>query len=312
MNWSALLTVTFLLQVIASGISLMVPLLLTALGENLAQKSGVLNLSLEGIMLFGGFMGFYTVYKTESALLGILVSMIAGGFLALIFAFVTITLRANQVVTALGILTLGTGLALFFYKIETSTSLLMPKIETLGKIPIPILSKIPFLGPILFNHDILTYTAFILTIIITIILKRTSFGLRITAVGEFPKAADTLGINVLSIRYLCVLAGGILAGLGGAYFTLVAFGMFGYSLISGRGFMAVAIVAFGRWKPYGIFFGALLFGIVDALQSRLQVLGFPVPVQFLLMLPYIAAIVVLILSKGVKPPASLAQPYSRE
>lgn len=312
MNWDSFLTTLFLVQLLVSSVRLATPLVLAALGEIFAERSGVLNLGVEGIMLFSGFMGFSVAFQAKNLLLGMLTSLLIGALMGLLFAFLTITLHSNQVVTGLSIMFLGNGMALYLYRLEFKISLEIPRIVTFQNLPIPGLSEIPFIGQILFNHSIFTYLMFILIPVALLIIYRTPFGLRMNAVGESPQTADTLGVSVSIIRYICVVIGGALAGMAGAFYSLVELGAYADSMVSGRGFVALALVIFGRWDPIWTFGGGLLFGGIDALQNRLQVLGSPIPSNFLQVTPYIMTIIVLLIGRLRKPPAAMCIPYVRE
>ena len=312
MDWNTFLTPLFFVQLLAASVSLATPLVLAALGEIFAQRSGVLNLGLEGIMLFSGFIGFSVVFQLNNLWAGMLAAIMIGALMGLLYAFLAISLHSNQCVTGLSLMSLGTGRALYFYRMQFKISLEIPRIPTFPKLPIPGLSKIPFIGPVFFNHSIFTYLMFVLVLIAVLIIYRTPFGLRMNAVGESPQTADTLGVSVSFIRYLCVVIGGALAGLAGAYYSLVELGAYSDSMINGRGFIAAALVIFGRWDPLWTLGGGLLFGGIDALQNRLQVLGSPIPSNFLQMTPYVMTIIVLLVGRLRKPPTALGNPYIRK
>lgn len=312
MDWGQLFTPVFLIQLLAASVSLATPLALAALGEVFAERSGSLNLGLEGIMLFSGFIAFNVSYQTGNIGVGVLGALMMGAMMGLLFAFMTITLHANQTVTGLSINFLGNGLAPYFYRLVFDVTLDTPRIEPLQNIAIPVLSEIPFIGDILFNHSIFTYGMIVLVIVTFVIIYRTPFGLRLNAVGESPQTADTLGVNVSLVRYICVIIGGALAGLAGAFYSMVELGSYSDTMINGRGFIASALVIFGRWDPIWTFGGALLFGLIDALQNRLQVLGSPIPSNFLQVTPYVMTILVLLIGRIRKPPAALCIPYTRK
>lgn len=312
MDWSKILTAGFFIQILAASIQLATPLVLAALGEIFAERSGVFNLGIEGIMLLGGFSGFSIALITGNLWLGIIMSLVVGILLGVLFAFMTITLRADQIVTGLAFLILCSGAAIYFHRLQFSTSIVVPSLRPFQPIPIPILSKIPFLGPILFQHSIITYLMLALVPVCAIVLYRTTFGLRISAVGEYPAAADTAGVNVAIIRYACVIIGGMLSGLAGAFFSLGELGFYADTMVGGRGFIALALVVFGQWNPVIALTGGILFGLVDALQIRLQFLGTSVPSQFLVMMPYALTILVLLIGRRRGAPAALTLPYSRE
>ena len=312
MDWNTFLTPLFFVQLLAASVSLATPLVLAALGEVFAERSGILNLGIEGIMLFSGFIGFTVAFQAHSLWAGMLGAMLIGSLMSLLFAFMTITLHSNQTVTGLSLMFLGNGMAPYFYRLVYKVSLETPRVESFPNLPVPILSKIPFIGPVFFNRSILTYLMFILVPIALLAVYRTPFGLRMNAVGESPQTADTLGVSVSRTRYICVVIGGALAGLAGAFYSLVELGAYSDSMVNGRGFIAGALVIFGRWDPLWTLAGGLLFGGIDALQNRLQVLGSPIPSSFLQVTPYIMTIIVLLIGRLRKPPAALCIPYVRK
>lgn len=304
----------FIVNVIASSIRLGTPLLLAALGENFAQRSGVMNLGIEGIMAMGALTAFAVTWFTGSIWLGIIAAVIIGIVFSLIHAFVSVTLLCDQVVSGLAIYILGTGLSGFLFRSIFGTFTLPPKIEPLGDLNVPILREIPILGSILFQQNIISYLAMILVPSFSIILFRTTLGLKIRAVGENPQAADSVGINVYFVRYMSVIIGGALAGLAGAFLP-ITLGIFREYMIAGRGFISFALVIFGRWNPWLILVGALIFGGADALQLRLQIIGLGVPVEFFWMIPYISTIIALLVVRTrrfARGPAALGIPYRRE
>lgn len=312
MDWNTFLTPLFLIQLLAASVSLATPLALAALGEVFAERAGILNLGIEGMMLFSGFVGFSVAFQTGNLWAGVAAALVIGTLMGLLFAFMTITLHANQTVTGLSLMFLGNGLAPYFYRLVFKISLETPRVDTFQNIPIPVLSKIPVIGPVFFNHSIFTYLMYVMVIITFLVIYRTPFGLRTNAVGESPQTADTLGVSVSHVRYICVIIGGALAGVAGAYYSLAELGSYSDSMINGRGFIASALVIFGRWDPVWTFGGALLFGAIDALQNRLQVLGSPIPSNFLQVTPYIMTIIVLLIGRHRKPPAALCIPYIRK
>lgn len=298
--------------VIASGIRLSTPILFAALGEKIAERSGVLNLGLEGMMLIGAFAGFMGVYLTGNYVIGIAMAMAAAASLAVLKGFMSITIRTNQLAAGLAIWLLGTGLAALLYRLAFGVRTAAPSVDLLPKIDIPGLSTAPGIGPILFNHDPLVYIAFLLVPVTYYFIFKTNLGLKIRTVGENPKQADALGVNVYKIRYLAVVLGGAMAGIGGAYFSLVQTGYFLENVTGGAGWIALALVIFGRWKSHWIMAGAFIFGMVDSFQLGLQATGATVPYQFLLMLPYLIPIAIIALMyKKAGAPAALAIPYKR-
>jgi general nucleoside transport system permease protein len=314
MDWERILTLTFAIQVMAAGLRMGMPLIIASLGEIYAERSGVFNLGVEGIMLFGAFTGFAAAFLSGSMWVGVLASLALGALMGLIFSYWVITLQADQIVVGYSMLIVCSGAAIFFYRMVFPSTLTMfvPMLDPFPAIAIPVLSEIPFIGPIIFKQDALVYLTFLLVIISSIILFRTRYGLRVSAVGEYPSAADSVGINVNRVRYVSTIIGSALAGMGGAYFSLVVLGLYSDTMIAGRGFIALALVIFGRWNPYWVLAGGFLFGIIDALQLRLQFLGAGLPVEFLVMLPYVLTIFILLVGKKRMPPSALTIPYSRE
>lgn len=297
----------------ASGLSLSTPLLFAALGEKLAERAGVLNLGVEGMMLMGAFSGFMGAFISGNIWIGLLFGIVTGASMAAVMGFLNITLRTNQMVAGLAIWLLGLGLSAFLYRLYFGVIAAPPRVEPFQKIDIPVLSSIPGIGQVLFHQDVLVYIALILVPVFYILLYKTKLGLKIRTVGENPKQADTQGVNVFRIRYLAVIVGGALAGIGGVYFSLAVSGSFIENMTGNRGWIAIALVIFGRWNPFGILGACLLFGVIDSLQFTLQAGGIDVPFQFLLMLPYIMAIAVMAVTyKRTVQPAALTIPYTRE
>lgn len=295
--------------VIATGIRLAIPYLLAALGEMFTQRSGVFNLGLEGIMLMGAFFGFYGTFTTGSPMLGLLMAIVAGALMGLLMAFVSVTLRAEQGISGIGLSLLGWGLSGLFFRLYVDG---IQTIQGLRPWKLPVLGDIPVLGPMLFNQTALAYFAFVLVPVSWFILFRTTWGLSVRAAGMTPQAVDTLGVSVTRIRYQCLIIGGVLAGLAGATLTVANAHMFMDNITAGRGFIAIALVYFGRWSPWGILAGSLLFSMADSFQLWVQVLGINFPYELAVMLPYVVTIVALMVSFGrVWPPAALGKPYER-
>jgi ABC-type uncharacterized transport system permease subunit len=312
MDWATILTYTFLIQVLTAAVRLATPLVYTALGEIFAERSGVINLGVEGIMLLGGFAGFSAAVLTNSLWLGVLGGLLVGALMGLVFAFLCVTLRSGQIVTGLAFLILSSGMAIYFYRIQFGGMKVLPHVPPFPQLSLPVLSQIPLLGPVLFDQNILTLIALLLVLVGAAVLATTRFGLRVNAVGEVPAAADTVGIRVARIRYVCVILGGALAGLGGAYLPLAELGIYSNSMIGGRGFIALALVVFGRWEPLLALAGGLLFGVINAIQIRFQFLGSQIPAQFLVMMPYLLTILVMLVGRVRKAPSALGVPYTRE
>ncbi len=310
------LSIAFITALLAASLRFATPILLAALGEVFTERGGILNLGLEGVMLGGAFAGFLVMYTTGQLALAFLTAIIVGMLIGLLLGFFYITLQANQVVTGILFNLMMVGLTGYSYNLVLGQNRL-PRLEVIKTLPIPGLEKIPLIGEVLFNQSPITYTALILVPLAGLLLYRTGFGLTLRAVGEHPRSADTLGINVTLVRYAGVIIGCAGAGAGGAFFAL-EFGAFMDTMLSGRGYIALAIVIFGRWNPTQILVGALLFGFIDALALRLQALAIPVPHQFLLMLPYLLTILALLFSIRSRSevgspsgPKALMVPYER-
>jgi len=299
----------FITGILAATIRMATPILIASLGEIFCELSGILNIGIEGTMLAGSLAGFIGTYYTGSIAFGVISGITIGGIFGLIMAILSIKLRANQIACGIILNILSLGLTGFLYRTIFGITTLPPGIKTLKTIPLPFLNKIPFFGDILFNQNILVYITFLLVLISYIIIYKTTWGLKLRATGEYPEAADTAGINVYIVRYICVVTGGMFAGLGGTFLTM-ELGMFMDNITSGRGFIALAAVIFGKWHPFGAMGGALIFGLADAFQLRLQTLGYNIPHELLLMFPYILTIIILtgIIGKS-NSPSALTVPY---
>lgn len=286
------------------------PLVYAALGELVTEKSGVLNLGVEGMMLVGAVVAFMVAATTKSPWLGVLAGMLAGSALALVFAVVTLTLQANQVASGLALSLFGVGLSAFIGLEYVSVV-----IEPIPALAIPGLSDLPFLGQLLFAHNPLVYLSIALFVAIHWFLFKTRAGLVLRAVGESPQSAHAIGYPVVRIRYLAVLFGGACAGVGGAYLSIVYNPSWVEGMTAGRGWIALALVVFATWKPWRVLAGAYLFGGVTLAQFQAQALGVEIPAQYLSMLPYVATIVVLaIISRDLatiklNAPASLGRSF---
>jgi len=316
MTLDQVLNLTFITALLAAAVRFATPILLAALGEVFTERSGILNLGLEGVMLGGAFAGFWTMHATGNMLLSFGAAACAGLMLGLVLGFFYVTLRANQVVIGILFSLMMVGLTSFLYRL-LFTGTMLGKQELLTSRPIPLLSQIPILGDILFDQSPITYFVLLLVPVAHFVLYRTGFGLNLRAVGEHPRAADTLGVNVNRLRYLAVVAGCCAAAMGGAFFSL-HFGQFLDEMLSGRGYIAVAIVIFGQWNPIRAMWGAVLFGLVDALALRLQAMSLQAPFQFLLMLPYVLTIIALLVSVRMRGdvgtpggPRAIMSPYER-
>lgn len=313
MDWDRVLTLTFLVNVLAASVRLATPLVFAAIGETFAERAGVFNLGIEGIMLLCGFVGFAGAHAANNLWAGVAAAAAAGAVLGLIYAVFVVSMRADQVVAGFAMLIISSGGAIYLNRVAfPSLGGEQPMISPFPLAPIALLADLPVIGKILFSHSWLTYLMLACVIVSGIILYRTRFGLRISAVGEYPKAADAVGVNVAFIRYACVIIGGALAGVGGAYFSLSDLGFYVDTMVSGRGFIALALVVFGQWNPFLVLVGGLLFGAVEAIQQRLQILGSTIPAEFMIMMPYILTILVLLFGRKRRAPSALTVPYARE
>jgi general nucleoside transport system permease protein len=314
MNLSEFLTQAVIISILAAGVRLATPILLASLGELITERSGVMNLGLEGVMMFGTMAGFVVSQMSGSPWWGALAGAGAGALAGLIMAFLCVTIYGNQAIVGVVFNILGMGLTGFIFRaiygIRTTSA--PPRAEGFAPLEIPILKDIPILGEILFKHPPLVYVAILLVPVMAFLLWKTRFGLNVRAVGGFARAADTMGINVFLTRYAALILGGALAGLGGAFLS-VQLGVYRDGMTQGRGFIAIAIVTFARWNPWAALAGSLLFGIADSLQLYLQAFGFKIPYQFLLMLPYVLTVVVLVMSSSrAISPSILGVPYIRD
>jgi len=300
-------------ELIAAIISLSVPMAFAALGEVISERAGVINLGTEGVMLVGAISAFYISFFFHSNLVGVLLGAAGGALLGLIMAFISISLKQDQILSGLGIYFLGVGLSGFLYEASFGQVGSTIRITGLPQLPIPILSQIPVIGDSVFSQDIMEYLAFVTLILVIIVVSRTNFGLNLRAVGENPSAADTLGVSVTKIRYAAVIIGATLAGIGGAYLVLSSHAFQAENITAGRGFIAVAMVYFGKWRPARAFFGTFLFGAAYLLGAFFQVVGSIIPYYFLLMVPYVLTLVVLVgIARGARAPSALGVPYNRE
>lgn len=307
---SEIFTTAVLVAVVASAIRLAIPLLLASLGETFGQRSGVLNLGVDGIMLLGAFAGYYAVLKSGNVWFGLLAAAIVGLALGLASAVIAVTLKAQQGISGIGIYLFGLGMSDLLFQKLVGTPI---PIDTFPKVNIPILADIPYIGPMFFQHSLAIYLAFAAIPLSTFIINRTTFGMNIRAVGEYPEAADTLGVSVAKVRYATQLIGGTLAGAAGGTLA-ISLGIFQQNLTNAAGFIAIALVYFGGFRPIGIMLGALLFGFVNALVLELKTLDvIPRDLSNLAaMAPAIITILVLVFAAGrYKAPSALTKPFTR-
>ncbi|WP_207061664.1 ABC transporter permease [Motiliproteus sp. SC1-56] len=286
------------------------PLLFAALGELVVERSGVLNLGVEGMMLVGAVGAFAGAIVTGNTYIGVLIGGLCGTALALLHGFLTLSLLANQVATGLAVTLFGVGLSALIGADFVGTT-----VEPLPNLPVPLLSQLPLVGALLFDHNLLIYLSIALAAALAWFIYRTRGGLVLRAVGESPESAHALGYPVIGIRYLALLFGGLMAGLGGAYLSVVYTPMWSENMTAGRGWVALALVVFASWRPGRVLVGAYMFGAVTILQLHGQGLGLAIPSQFLSMLPYLATVLVLVLISRDQiklrenSPASLGKPF---
>lgn len=302
-----------LIGVLSSSLVRATPIALAALCGVISERAAVINIAIEGIMLISAQAAVIIATVTHNLYLGLLAAILAGALVAAAHAFLVIRFKVDQIVSGVAINIFATGATSFISSrfLERSTDMLNNS-GTFPIISIPLLSKIPILGPIFFENGIIVYLTLLLVAVLHILLFYTPWGLRTRAVGEHPKAADTLGINVFFNRYVNVILGGVIAGIGGAYFTIGSVGRFDEVMTAGKGFIGLAAMIFGKWNPIGAFSSSLIFGFADSLQVKLQILRVPIPSEFLLMAPYIVTMIVLsgVVGRAL-PPAADGQPYEK-
>jgi len=295
--------------ILTSAIRLATPYLYAAIGEAFSQRSGVLNLGVDGVMLISAYASFYVVLNTGSVWLGLLAAILVGLLMGLLMSFISITLKAEQGISGIGLYMFGLGLSSLLFKTTIGT---VKTVTGFQPVKVPLLGDIPVVGEIFFHHSLLVYGAFLLVPIAWWVMEKTTWGLRIKSVGQNPAAADSLGVNVDRVRYFSVCLGSILAGIAGASLSISLLNLFQENLTAGQGFIAVALVYFGGWKPVGILWGALLFSTVNAFQLWMQVLGVNIPSDVAIMLPYILTIAALAFAiNRVRAPAALNKPFER-
>ncbi|WP_106754347.1 ABC transporter permease [Pannonibacter carbonis] len=298
----------------AATIRIASPLIFATLGELICERAGVLNLGIEGIMVIGAFTGWVAVYMGAPLWWGVMAAMVAGMAFGLLHATLTVPFGLSQHVVGLGVTLLATSTSYFTYRLMLPQVTSPPKIEPFQPLPIPGLSDIPLLGEALFSQTALTYAAFVLALVVALVLYRTPLGLALRAVGENPAAAAAQGLSVTGLRMGAVIVGSGLMAVGGSFLTLSAFSSFFFEMVNGRGWICIALVVFGAWRPGKAVLGAILFAAFDALQVRLQQTGIGaiVPYQVFLMLPFILSILALvIMSRRAEVPAALMQPFNK-
>jgi general nucleoside transport system permease protein len=304
-----LLSLGVVAGILTSAIRLATPYLFAGIGEAFSQTSGVVNLGVDGIMLVGAYAAFFVVLNTGDAWLGLLAAMGVGLLMGLLMAFISVTLKAEQGISGIGLYMFGLGLSSLLFKTTIGT---VKTVIGFQEVRLPLLGSIPVIGDIFFKHSLLVYAAYLLVPLAWWILEKTTWGMRIKAVGQNPAAADSLGVSVDKVRYLSVCAGSILAGIAGASLSISLLNLFQDNLTAGMGFIAVALVYFGGWKPLGILGGALLFSTANAFQLWMQVLGIKIPSDITNMLPYLLTIAALTITiNRVRQPAALNKPFER-
>ena len=307
------LTVAFFKAAIIAG----TPLLFATVGEIITEKVGNLNLGVEGMMLMGAVVGFQVGYTTNNPLLALIAAALAGAIGSLIYAFLAVSLRANQVVTGLALTTFGTGFASFMGQGLVGLKMSEQFSASFQKIKIPFLGDIPGIGEVFFNHDILVYFGYVTAILLGLYIYKTRIGLNLRAVGENPAAADAASVRITAYKYTHILLGGALCGLGGAYLSLVQVPVWQENITAGRGWIAVALVIFASWSPYRAILGSYLFGGLDIIGFRLQGTGLAISTYIFDMAPYLMTIIILVIVSFRKdrknaPPKALSEPYFRE
>lgn len=301
-----------IINILAATIRISTPLLLSAMGELVAERSGVMNLGVEGMMMFGTFAVWLTVFSGGTTLQAIGVAAIVGGFLGWLLGFLVIYLHLDQTVTGLAINLLAAGVSIYLYRVFNIAGAVVG-VKLIPNLSIPFLADIPYLGEILFQQNIYTYLTFLSVPVIAWVLRRTKIGLTIRSAGENPKAVDSRGLNVFRIRMRSSIFGGIMAGLGGAFLMTVVSSRFLPDMTAGRGWLAIIVVIAGNWKPSRMVVATLLFAFLGALQITLTTFEIAIPYEFLLIMPYVLALIVLMISKARSAqPAKLGVPYSRE
>ena len=304
-----ILSIGFLTTFLSAAVRLAMPLMYAGLGETISEKSGLLNIGMEGVMISGAFFSFVGAWYSGSLLVGLLGGMLGGMLVSALHATLTIRLAKDQSVTGLALNMLMLGVTSFLYKLM-STGQSYQQVKTLPILAVPVLSQIPILGEAFFNRDLLTYVLYGLLLLAWLFYKYTDTGLSFMSIGENPRAAASAGIPVHRYQWIAMLVNGMLGGVGGAYLVLVQLGVFTVEMTSGRGYIALATVILGRYTPFGMFGAALLFGAANALQIRLQTIGVSISPFLLNILPYAITLVAMLLAIGKNnQPEALSKPY---
>ncbi|MBU7042531.1 MAG: ABC transporter permease [Theionarchaea archaeon] len=299
-----------IVSLLAATLRISPPIALASIGGAYSERSGIINIGLEGMILIGAFIGVVATHYVGNPWIGVLAAITAGGVFGLLHAVLCIRFKANQVVSGVGVNILALGLSTLLLQVIWGNRGASDSVPGIAPITLPLISDIPVIGDIVGRQNPLVYIMLVLVAVSWIVMFKTPFGLRVRAVGENPEAADTVGIHVHKIQYICVTISGMLSGLGGAYLSLGWLNLFSQNMSAGRGFMALAANIFGKWNPAGAFGASLLFSFTDALQIKLQGVG--IPIQFIQMIPYILTI--LVLAGAVKravPPAAIGKHYEK-
>ena len=295
----------------AAALRMATPIVYAALGGIFSERVGIINIGLEGMMLTSAFAGVATSFYTGNPWLGVVVAVLVGGLIGLLLALLTVKFVGDQIVSGTGINIFALGFTAYMSQIIWGSRGASEGVRGLGTWTIPVVADLPVVGPIIGSHSPLVYLMLVVTVLSYVVLFRTPLGLRIRAVGEHPTAAETAGIDVIRVKFLCVILSGMLAGIGGAFLSLGHLNLFTRGMTGGRGFIALAALIFGKWMPFGAFGASLLFGLADALQMRLQSLGL-LPPQIILTIPYLLTVAVLAGVVGRARPPSDYKPYKRE
>lgn len=303
-----------MISILTRAIMMSTPLFLGSIAEVFAERTGMMVTAIEGIFLLGAWGGFIGTYMSGSVIIGILTAIVMGSLMAMLYAFITVYLRQQQIVVGTAMNILAGGICAYFQRVLFGIPTTPLQISVVGRVSIPVLSKVPFIGQIFFNQNIFTYIVYLLIPISYIVLFKTSLGLSLRSVGENPEAADASGINVNRIRFLTVIVAGALSGLAGSFYTIGYLGMFTTGIIGGRGWIAFAICFLGNWNPKGAVFGTLVFGLAEAVSIYLQSTGgiSIIPNEFVIALPYILTILLTICKRSFNVPSKLGVPYLKE
>ncbi|HWR18199.1 MAG TPA: ABC transporter permease [Clostridia bacterium] len=307
MEWNAIS------DLLISAVRMATPLLFVSLAELYSERAGLVNIGLDGIMSFGALAGFLACYWTGDPLFGVLIGALGGVLVNMVYAFCTVTLAGQQIVFGMAINILAPALASFIYRVVFGVSSTLAQATLMKTVAIPVLKDIPFFGKLLFDQTPMVYAVYLFVIITAVFFNRTKAGLSYKAVGEYPKAAETMGINVIKQKYIASIICGFFAGMGGAYLTTCYVNTYSDGIVAGRGFIALAAVIFGRWSASGVLMACLLFGFFDALQLRLQIGTDLIPYQLFQMIPYVMTLIALTLfGSKISGPKAKGKPYYRE